>query len=61
MIVMQKLHFPAIDLICSIEHDHAFNLASRIKNAYLAGTKSRAGFCIADCLIFLQEHGFNAG
>jgi len=44
-----------------VKRDHAFNLASRIKNAYLAGTKSTAGFRIADCVILLQEDGFNAG
>ena len=44
-----------------VKRNHALNLASRIKNAYLARTKSSAGFRIADCLILLQEHGFNAG
>ena len=44
-----------------VKRNYALNLASRIENAYLAGTKSSAGFRIADCLILLQEHGFNAG
>jgi hypothetical protein len=39
----------------------ALNLASRIKNAYLARTKSSASFRIANCLIFLNKRGFNAG
>ena len=34
-----------------VKRNHALNLASRIKNAYLARTKSSAGFRIADCLM----------
>jgi hypothetical protein len=44
-----------------IKLNHAFNIASRIENANLAGTKSSAGFRITNCLIFLNESGFNAG
>ena len=52
---------PSQSPIGVVKRNHALNLASRIKNAYLARTKSSAGFRIADCLILLQEHGFNAG
>ena len=52
---------PSQSPIGVVKRNHALNLASRIKNAYLARTKSSAGFRVADCLILLQEHGFNAG
>jgi hypothetical protein len=44
-----------------VKRNHALNLTSRIENAYLSGTKSSAGFRVADCLILLQEHWLNAG
>jgi hypothetical protein len=44
-----------------VKRNHALNIPSRIENSNLAGTKSGAGFRIANCLIFLKKHGFNAG
>ena len=50
---------PSQSPIGVVKRNHALNLASRIKNAHLARTKSSAGFRIADCLILLQEHGLD--
>ena len=52
---------PSQSPIGVVKRNHALNLASRIKNAYLARTKSSAGFRIPECLIFFKKHGFNAG
>ena len=52
---------PSQSPIGVVKRNHALNLASQIKNAYLARTKSSAGLRMADCLMLLQEHGFNAG
>jgi len=52
---------PSQSPIGVVKRNHALNLASRIKNAYLSCTKSSAGFRGANCLIFLKKHRFNAG
>jgi len=51
---------PSQSPIGVVKRNRAFDVSARIENANLAGTKSSAGFRIADCLILMQEHGFNA-
>ena len=58
---MSSPHTGSQSPIGVVKRDHALNVASRIKNAYLARTKSSAGFRVADGLIFLKKHGFNSG
>jgi hypothetical protein len=52
---------PSQSPIGVVKRNHALNLASRIKNAYLARTKSSADFCIADCLSFCRNMGSTPG
>jgi hypothetical protein len=46
--------------LASSKRNDALDRASRIENAYLSCTKSSAGFRVADGLIFLKKHRFNA-